>query len=98
MKMLLIVDGGTTNLRVTAVDAQSHAVLASIRKDGGVRNTAVEGNSMRLRELLRSGIKEVLTQTHEDFTNVERCIAFGMITSGAGLMEIPHLSAPAGRA
>ena len=95
MKLVLIVDGGTTNLRVTAVDPQGK-VLARAEAPGGVRHTAVDGHNGRLKEALKRCIGQVLDSLGCKETDVERCIAFGMITSNMGLYELPHLIAPAG--
>ena len=96
MKLILVVDGGTTNLRVTAVDAGSHEPLSKAGAEGGVKHTAIDGDNHRLKEMLRDCIARVLSELSCTNADVVRCIAFGMITSGMGLYEIPHLIAPAG--
>ena len=96
MKLILIVDGGTTNLRVTAVSADDHRALAKSTAAGGVKHTAVDGNNHQLKRLLKQCVHDVLEQTGCTEADVERCIAFGMITSNMGLYEIPHLIAPVG--
>lgn len=95
MSVLLIVDGGTTNLRVTMLDSENHQILAITKAEGGVKNTAIDGNNERLKLLLKECIQKVLEKTGKTVSDVKRCIAYGMITSGMGLFEIPHLSAPA---
>lgn len=42
--MILIIDGGTTNLRVTLL-SDERKLLDSIARDGGVRHTAVDGTT-----------------------------------------------------
>jgi len=91
----IIIDGGTTNLRVYLLDGSS-AVIASAKAEGGVKHTAIDGNNSRLRSLLRGCLEEVLEKGGVQWTDIGRCAAFGMITSGLGLLEIPHLAAPAG--
>ena len=93
MSVTLLVDCGTTNLRVTALDDAGH-VLAQTRRDGGVRHTAVDGHNGRLKAMLADGIGEVLRKADLEEKNVSRCVAYGMITSNVGLLEIPHLPAP----
>ena len=44
--MFLIIDGGTTNLRVTLL-SDERKPLDAIARDGGVRHTAVDGNNGR---------------------------------------------------
>ena len=95
MKALLIVDGGTTNLRVHLLDADTRETRASARAEGGVRHTAIDGHNGRLKEALAGCIRQVLAQAGCAEADVRRCVAYGMITSGMGLHEIPHLAAPA---
>lgn len=92
-KCYLVIDCGTTNLRVKLLDENRNPVDA-IKTEGGVRHTSADGHNGRLRSMLRESIGAVLERnghTHED---VLRCVASGMITSGLGLLEIPHLPAP----
>lgn len=96
MNLMLVIDGGTTNLRVTAVDAADHRVLARASADGGVRVTAVEGHNGHLKQSLKRCIDEVLAESRASVTEITQCVAYGMITSNMGLKEIPHLIAPAG--
>lgn len=93
MSITLLVDCGTTNLRVTALD-DAQCVLAQAKRDGGVRHTAVDGHNGRLKAMLADGISEVLSKIGKDAQDVSRCVAYGMITSNVGLLEIPHLPAP----
>ena len=95
MSISLVIDCGTTNLRVTAI-GQAHDVLAVVKADGGVRHTAIDGHNGRLRAMLRDSIASVLTQCGVQPEDVSRCVAYGMITSNMGLMELAHVAAPAG--
>ena len=95
MRALIVIDGGTTNLRVTLLDADTHAPLAHRRAEGGVRHTAIDGHNGRLKQLLAECIEGVLTEAHCAPEDIARCIAYGMITSDMGLITIPHCSAPA---
>lgn len=90
---VICVDLGTTNTRVWLVNSQK-MVLAHVRAQVGVRDSAREGNSNAIRRTLRSLIDEVLAACSEH--RPDRVIAAGMITSALGLLEIPHLRAPAG--
>ncbi|MBR1407363.1 MAG: 2-dehydro-3-deoxygalactonokinase [Clostridia bacterium] len=89
----LVIDGGTTNLRVYLLDA-SGQVLSCARAEGGVRHTAIDGHNGRLRELLRGCIRQALEESGTAADEIGRAVAYGMITSGMGLLEIPHLVAP----
>src|SRR5262249_30267781 len=93
---LICVDAGTTNTRVWLVIGER--VVARAQAGVGVRDTAREGSSERLRGALR----ELINQIGDDARNEgvaqspECVIAAGMITSPLGLAEIPHVNAPAG--
>ena len=93
----LVVDCGTTNLRVTLLD-ESLKRLDAVRAEGGVRHTAIDGHNGRLRTMLRESIETVLARNGYALTDVAKCVAYGMITSALGLLEIPHVPAPAGAA
>ena len=93
----LVIDCGTTNLRVTLVDENNQPVDV-IKANGGVRHTAIDGNNNRLKAMLKNGIDTLLERNGKTAEDVARCVAYGMITSNMGLLEIPHLSAPASAA
>lgn len=95
--MFLIIDGGTTNLRVTLL-SDERKPLDAIARDGGVRHTAVDGNNGRLKAALAECIDQLLARNGLDADDVKRCVAYGMITSDMGLLEIPHVPAPASAA
>ncbi len=95
-RALLVVDGGTTNLRVTLLDAATLRPLARRQAAGGVRHTAIDGHNGRLKEALSSCIQGALSDAGLAPEAVSRCIAYGMITSDMGLLTVPHAIAPAG--
>jgi len=93
---LICVDAGTTNTRVWLTIGDR--VIARAQAGVGVRDTARDGSSERLRGALR----ELIDQVRDDARNRGRAqspecvIAAGMITSPLGLVEVPHVTAPAG--
>src|SRR5262245_2733310 len=93
---LICVDAGTTNTRVWLTVGDQ--VVARAQVGVGVRDTARDGSSARLRDALR----ELIIQVRDDARNrgfaqsPECVIAAGMITSPLGLAEVPHVMAPAG--
>ena len=93
----LVVDCGTTNLRVTLLDENKNKI-DTVKAEGGVRHTSIDGHNGRLRTMLRESIETVLARNGRKMEDVERCVASGMITSALGLLEIPHVPAPAGAA
>lgn len=94
MSARMIIDCGTTNLRVTIVD-DAGRIAAQGKRPGGVRHTAIDEHNGRLKAMLADCIAQVLAEAGLSPEGISRCIAYGMITSNVGLMEIPHLEAPA---
>lgn len=92
---VVTVDTGTTNTRVYLWD-KSKVCVASAKSETGVRNTAVDGDNSRLKKAIHDCMEEVLKAAGITFQEVDRVIACGMITSNVGLVEIPHVPAPAG--
>ncbi|MGI8566558.1 MAG: 2-dehydro-3-deoxygalactonokinase [Pyrinomonadaceae bacterium] len=90
------VDMGTTNTRVWLV--RDSLVVARARAFVGVRDTARDGSTERIRAALRDLIINVNTEGRRLSPEcVPSCvIASGMITSPLGLSEVPHVAAPAG--
>src|SRR5262245_32940152 len=93
---LVCVDAGTTNTRVwlTAGDR----VIARARAGVGVRDTARDGSSERLRGALRELIDRLRDDSrNQGFARSPECVvASGMITSPLGLAEVPHVPTHAG--
>lgn len=88
MTHAIYIDTGTTNTRVWRMhdgEIQAHAETMV-----GVRDSAREGSTAKLRATLRDLIAEV--QSAAPATAV---IAAGMITSTLGWADVPHISAPA---
>lgn len=85
----LVVDSGTTTTRVRLV--RGRAVVRSQTREVGARDTAIDRNSRRLRDALR----EMLSEFVAEEPDLESALLSGMITSNVGLLEVPHLTAPA---
>ena len=89
------IDCGTTNTRVYILQEHGH-IIGKGFKQVGVRDTTITGSS----EVLKQGIQEALLQALETAALTPEAISFaisaGMITSEIGLLEVPHLWAPAG--
>jgi len=93
---LVCVDAGTTNTRVWLTIGDR--VIARARAGVGVRDTARDGSSDRLRGALRELIDQVRNDArNQGFAQSPECvIAAGMITSPLGLAEVSHVPTPAG--
>jgi len=88
---LICVDAGTTNTRVWLTRGVN--ILARAHAGVGVRDTARHGSPAKLHETLRDLIVEVAREAESPPVAV---VAAGMITSSLGLVEVPHIPAPAG--
>lgn len=87
---ILLIDGGTTNTRFTLVDGEK-VVLRTWRKIGAADKQGSQN------ELLFEAVKaEIQALQEQSGLKIDDIFASGMITSANGLMEIPHIPAPAG--
>ena len=92
--MILAVDSGTTRTRVWLL-AQGR-VTAGASAVVGARDLARSRNADWLLERVRAVADETLTAESLSWSEIEAVVAFGMITSEFGLIELPHLDAPVG--
>ncbi len=92
MANYITIDSGTTNTRVSlVVDGR----IADTRKFNVGAKKGME-NGQLLRGALRSGIADILQANQMKEEQVECILASGMITSEFGLVNLPHIIAPAG--
>jgi 2-dehydro-3-deoxygalactonokinase len=89
MNNAIFIDTGTTNTRVWLV--RRGQMLAHKTAMVGVRDAAREGSNATLQAALHELIGAVQADETADVV-----IAAGMITSGLGLADVPHIAAPAG--
>jgi 2-dehydro-3-deoxygalactonokinase len=86
---------GTTTTRVWLVDGED--VMARSQAPVGVRDTAREGSPQQLKAALARMISDVGDQAARLSKGTpSHLVAAGMITSPLGLLEVPHVEAPAG--
>jgi 2-dehydro-3-deoxygalactonokinase len=90
----IYVDMGTTNTRVWLV--RGSAILSRVRKRVGVSDSARDGSNMRIQATLNESIEDVLNQANDMSCRPACVVAAGMIGSAEGVVELPHVSAPAG--
>ena len=95
MKYTITVDAGTTNTRAILFDERKEMKALESRA-AGVRNTAIDGDNHQLRNAVKECLDGLLARENIGYEDVAMIIASGMITSNVGLVEIPHLAAPAG--
>lgn len=86
---VIVVDSGTSTTRARLV--RDGEVVAGERADVGVRDSAAVGSPAPLVTALRPMLRELSSGG-----GVSAVVMSGMITSNLGLLEVPHLPAPAG--
>lgn len=94
--MLAVIDCGTTNTRIYILNSQRE-IIAEGSKKVGVRDTSITGTKDRLKQGIEELFHEILLSNQISPAEIRWAMASGMITSEIGLLEIPHLIAPAGR-
>lgn len=92
MTNYIVIDGGTTNTRISLV--QDGAVADTLKLHQGARS-AIEGREA-LSAAITEGIKTVLSRNGLTNGDIKRILASGMITSEFGLYKVDHIVAPAG--
>jgi 2-dehydro-3-deoxygalactonokinase len=94
-RCVLYIDGGTTRTRGWA--AVGDHVVGAERVAVGARDTAREGSAQRLSEALHHLVRKVGDQCRAKGQPAPSLgVAAGMITAPEGLVEVPHVEAPAG--
>ena len=86
----ITIDGGTTNTRLCLVSDGRILDTVKAQVGAGAMNTGL------LKETVRKGIEELLKRNHKSETDITRILASGMITSEFGLINLPHITVPAG--
>ncbi|SDK02305.1 2-dehydro-3-deoxygalactonokinase [Sediminibacillus albus] len=90
----IFIDSGTTNSRIRLLNEQEMEIQKTVKISVGVKNTAIEGNNHKLKAKLAEGVEQVLNLQGVEPSQVKYIAASGMITSGLGLHEVPHVQAP----
>ena len=90
----IYIDLGTTNMRVWLM--RGSAILARLKRPVGISDTARDGSNIRIQQMLKESIVNLQNQTHDRSCQPACVVAAGMIGSPEGLVELPHVSAPAG--
>ena len=88
--MIISIDGGTTNTRIALVD--NGGVIDRVKISIGARDNAAD-----FKKILGEEIKRLLEKNKVEKREISFVTASGMITSDAGLLNVAHIIAPAGR-
>ena len=91
--MIIAIDGGTTNTRLTLID--SGRVIGRVKRRAGARDGDSRGNRA-LAEAVRGGIAELTESCGVSCGDIRLIALSGMIGSETGLVCVPHIVAPAG--
>ncbi len=92
MKRYITIDGGTTNTRASLV--ADGRVLNTVKIPVGAKKSI--GGNTALKEGLHRAIAELLSAESLTAEDIAAVLASGMITSEFGLVNLPHITAPAG--
>lgn len=92
MSNYITIDGGTTNTRIALV-AKSKT-LEVRRFPIGAGNAGFDNPEVK--QTLRQCIQSILSDNNMPESAITRILASGMITSDRGLVNLPHIPAPAG--
>ncbi len=92
MNNYITIDGGTTNTRVCLVSGG--IVQDCIKLPIGAKKS-IDGNG-ELKNAIKAAIDQIFKKNNIDKADIYRILVSGMITSEFGLIEIPHIVAPAG--
>ncbi len=91
MPNYITIDGGTTNTRIKLVIENKCVDLRKLNI--GAKNGI--DNRKALIQAIRQGIDEILKTNNIPESKIKIILASGMITSELGLINLPHISAPA---
>ena len=93
-KYVITLDTGTTNTRASLWSREG-TYLGMEKISVGVRNTAIDGHNGQLKQAVSACLRTLLEKAEVPVQEVAGVFASGMITSNVGLLEVPHLTAPA---
>ena len=90
----ILIDSGTTNSRIRLINNKDNGITDLEKIEIGVRNTAIDGHNKKLKDAIYEGISQILKRNRLEAKEISHIVASGMITSGLGLFEVPHINGP----
>lgn len=96
MKMIITIDGGTTNTRCV-LWGDDGKILARTKCVTGARDFSEQSGNDALKKAVRTGVCQVMKETGKSWSDISGIVVSGMITSEKGLINIPHIHMPAGK-
>ena len=92
--MYSVIDTGTTNTRIYIVKDTGEIVAKAYRKVG-VRDTAISGSKKALVDGIVACFHDALANGGLREDDINLIFVSGMLTSELGLIDLPHICAPA---
>lgn len=92
MAKYICIDVGTTNTRINLVE--NGKIIDTLHFNVGAR-FSIENKNL-LKETVKKGIEEILEKNGKREEGITKILASGMITSEYGLVNLPHITIPAG--
>lgn len=92
--MVIVCDCGTTNTKLYGVERAVCVSENYIR--AGIKDIAINGGTRTLKQQIKEGIEQLCREMGIGMDQIERVIAYGMITSEIGFINLPHSTVPAG--
>ena len=93
--MFAVLDGGTTNTRIYLADERCRPLAVRSFRMGG-RDVSLSGSTASLKQTIEREYAELLRENGLTPAAISFIMATGMLTSELGLIELKHLTAPAG--
>ncbi|WP_400243641.1 2-dehydro-3-deoxygalactonokinase [Niallia sp. JL1B1071] len=91
---IITIDTGMTNSRIYLIDNKNNQINDVVKKNVGVKNTAVNGSVGILKNKLSYGIEEIFQRNGCTYQDIYYIVAAGMITTNLGLVEVSHIASP----
>lgn len=92
MALYITIDGGTTNTRVSLADGTK--ILDRLSFGIGAKSN-IEDDTL-YKSTIKEAIKKILKNNRLSENDIVRILASGMITSEFGLLQLEHVTVPAG--
>ena len=92
MKKYVTIDGGTTNTRASLVIGGD--IQSTVKIPIGAKKSI--GGNEELKNALKAALDKLLSEAGYSISDIDAILASGMITSEFGLVDLPHITAPAG--
>lgn len=92
--MQIILDCGTTNTKIYFIEDKKSITERYLHM--GIKDVARSNDKTKLKMDIWGSIRQILSEIDRTEDNIERIIAYGMLTSEMGFEELPHAPVPAG--